>query len=160
MPLICPACRKIQLKTYKDPGTNLEIDSCPKCWGIWFDAHELGAFFKSDMLKHRFFLPEDVEPLESVGYTITTRARVCPRCSKAMKEKLYGDVSIDICSECSGIWLDDGELQRIVAQFHKGAKNEATVAGELQAGLGPDIQQPHNIGTVLQSVLSFFKKHS
>lgn len=159
MTMICPACRKIQLKAYRDPGTNLEIDSCPKCWGIWFDANELGNFFKSNTLRHRFFLPEEAQPLESVGYTMTTRARVCPRCNKAMKEKLYGDVSVDICNDCSGIWLDDGELQRIVNQYNKGAKNEATVAGELQKGLGPDLAHPPNIGAVLQSFLAFFKKH-
>ncbi|MCE1247928.1 MAG: zf-TFIIB domain-containing protein [Firmicutes bacterium] len=159
MSLICPACRKIQLRSHRDPGTGLEIDTCPKCWGMWFDANELGSFFKSSVLRHRFFLPEETHPLESVGYTMSTRARVCPRCNKAMKERLYGDVSIDICSACSGIWLDDGELQRIVAQYHKGAKNESTVAGELQKGLGPDVHQQSNIGTVLQSFLSFFKKH-
>lgn len=157
MPLICPACRKIYLKPYTDPGTGLEIDSCPKCWGLWFDSNELAQFFKSGALKNRFYLIEESKPLESTGYTISTRARACPRCKIAMSEKLFGDVSIDICPTCHGIWLDDGELQRIVIQFKKGARNENTVSGELSKGLmGEDGNAP-NLGEVVTVVMAYLK---
>lgn len=40
----------------------------------------------------------------------------CPRCSKEQKftSQSYEGVNIDICSQCHGIWLDEGELPVIV----------------------------------------------
>lgn len=160
MPLICPACRKVHLKAHTDKNTGLEIDACPKCWGIWFDADELGTFFKSDQLKKRFFLTEEAMPLQAVGFTMSTRARPCPRCNKAMSEKLYGDVSIDICPSCRGIWLDDGELQRIVKHYYKGTRDEDGIRQELDKGLGIGSLAKPNLGAVLKSVFSFFGLNS
>lgn len=156
MTLICPACKKINLKPHNDPGSGLEIDVCPKCWGIWFDADELSAFFKSGHLKRRFFLEDDAQPEQAVGFTISTRARGCPRCRKAMSEKLFADVSVDICQQCRGIWLDDGELQRIVKQYKKGATGEKTVHSELDKAMGPG--EIRDMGGIMKMVLSFFGK--
>jgi len=139
MPLKCPACRKIYLEAKVDPDTDLEIDVCPECWGMWFDPNELAQFFSSPTLKNRFFLPEETRPLETIGYVISSRARACPRCRKAMEEKSFAGVLIDICIHCQGIWLDDGELQRIVVQYKKGARDGTQVSKELSDGLGGKI---------------------
>ena len=41
----------------------------------------------------------------------------CPTCSEEMaKQKSYGEVEFDICKQ-HGIWLDRGELTRIVEAF-------------------------------------------
>ena len=156
MALICPACKKVHLKAHQDPATGLEIDVCSKCWGLWFDANELSEFFKSGHLKRRFFLEEDAQPSQFVGFTISTRARKCPRCHKPMTEKLFADVSIDICQECQGLWLDDGELQRIVKQYKKGAKGAPTVIGELDKAMGTG--GARDLGGIIKMVLSFFGK--
>ena len=37
----------------------------------------------------------------------------CPRCNVAMREREKGDVVIDICPQCRGVWLDPGELERL-----------------------------------------------
>nr|BAJ07088.1 rhomboid protein family homolog [uncultured bacterium] len=36
----------------------------------------------------------------------------CPDCSHSMDEHLVHGVTIDWCSECAGIWFDEGELKR------------------------------------------------
>ncbi|MCD4786019.1 MAG: zf-TFIIB domain-containing protein [Candidatus Eremiobacteraeota bacterium] len=156
MASICPACKKVHLQPHIDPTTGLEIDTCSKCWGIWFDANELGKFFKSDHLRKRFFLTEDVKPAQTTGYVISTKARLCPRCRKPMQEKLFGDVSIDICRTCSGIWLDDGELQRIVGQYKKGRRTEQMITGELEKGLEQKEGRTRSLADVIKSVMSFF----
>ena len=51
MSLRCPVCRKIAMKEEVDPVTGLEIDVCPSCSGMWFDAKELNQFFESPTLK-------------------------------------------------------------------------------------------------------------
>lgn len=43
------------------------------------------------------------------------RAR-CPRCEAAsLVEVVRRDVAIDRCRRCGGVWLDPGELERLVA---------------------------------------------
>ncbi len=37
----------------------------------------------------------------------------CPKCGMELIEIDYKDIRIDRCSECEGIWLDSGELERV-----------------------------------------------
>ena len=39
----------------------------------------------------------------------------CPECEMPMKVTTYDDVLIDVCPSCRGVWLDRGELQKIIA---------------------------------------------
>lgn len=39
----------------------------------------------------------------------------CPKCGMVLVEIDYREVKIDKCTSCAGIWLDSGELERIVA---------------------------------------------
>ena len=41
----------------------------------------------------------------------------CPRCATSpLQEKDRDGVTIDICRECRGIWLDRGELEKLIAR--------------------------------------------
>ncbi|MDP4176181.1 MAG: zf-TFIIB domain-containing protein [Bacteroidota bacterium] len=40
----------------------------------------------------------------------------CPSCDVFMNEVTKADVLIDICPKCEGIWLDKGELDKILAR--------------------------------------------
>jgi uncharacterized protein len=35
----------------------------------------------------------------------------CPRCGMQLEEMAFGDVRVDKCISCEGIWLDKGELE-------------------------------------------------
>ncbi len=35
----------------------------------------------------------------------------CPKCGMQLEEIVFGDVHVDKCFGCEGIWLDRGELQ-------------------------------------------------
>ena len=37
----------------------------------------------------------------------------CPKCGMDLEEIAFGDVHVDKCFGCEGLWLDDGELERI-----------------------------------------------
>ena len=44
----------------------------------------------------------------------------CPRCEKTeLHEKERDGVTIDLCRECRGIWLDRGELEKLIARSLK-----------------------------------------
>src|SRR5688572_6394675 len=47
---------------------------------------------------------------------------MCPNCNASMTEVKRNDVAFDMCPTCRGVWLDRGELEKIVA----GAKDEMT----------------------------------
>ena len=37
----------------------------------------------------------------------------CPKCGMQLEEIAFGDVRVDKCFSCEGIWLDRGELETI-----------------------------------------------
>jgi Zn-finger nucleic acid-binding protein len=42
---------------------------------------------------------------------------ICPRCQGELFEAVKQGVVIDHCSGCKGIWLDQGELAKIIAHM-------------------------------------------
>ncbi len=42
---------------------------------------------------------------------------ICPRCQGELFEAVKQGVVIDHCSECKGIWLDQGELAKVISQM-------------------------------------------
>ena len=45
---------------------------------------------------------------------------MCPNCNASMTEVKRNDVAFDMCPTCRGVWLDRGELEKIIS----GAKDE------------------------------------
>ncbi|RJQ29043.1 MAG: hypothetical protein C4589_05465 [Peptococcaceae bacterium] len=39
----------------------------------------------------------------------------CPVCHRPLKEVPKYGVTIDVCSTCRGVWLDQGELEKVVS---------------------------------------------
>ena len=39
----------------------------------------------------------------------------CPLCNVPMREVSRRGVKIDVCPECRGVWLDAGELEKLLA---------------------------------------------
>ena len=41
----------------------------------------------------------------------------CPRCESPTLDERYRDgVTVDVCRECRGVWLDRGELETLVSR--------------------------------------------
>jgi Zn-finger nucleic acid-binding protein len=40
---------------------------------------------------------------------------VCPNCEAAMVEVVRQSVKIDVCKRCQGVWLDRGELEKLLS---------------------------------------------
>ncbi|MEH6567821.1 MAG: zf-TFIIB domain-containing protein [Halioglobus sp.] len=41
----------------------------------------------------------------------------CPKCRHGMEEITYGDVTIDRCTNCAGLWFDTGEADQLKAKW-------------------------------------------
>jgi uncharacterized protein len=46
-------------------------------------------------------------------------ALVCPKCGGELHTGNYENVQIDVCDNCGGVWLDAGEMQKIVQKADK-----------------------------------------
>ena len=66
---------------------------------------------------------------------------ICPKCQAPMRSYERSSVTVDQCTECRGIFLDRGELERLIdadSQFHGGAPAAAPPPTQQQQGY----QQP------------------
>ncbi len=44
---------------------------------------------------------------------------ICPNCQTGMNEVQRSGVLIDICPKCRGVWLDGGELEKLLGQVRQ-----------------------------------------
>ncbi|MHC9538332.1 MAG: zf-TFIIB domain-containing protein [Vulcanimicrobiota bacterium] len=155
MALTCPACSKVKMTPIVDSDKNLEIDFCQNCNGLWFDDREIREFLKSDKFT-RLFLPEiiNIGNVVAETYSISARARICPRCRIRLEERVHNGIAFDTCNQCNGIFLDDGEINQIVHAYKQGKKSgDKALTGEISAGMRGDSKDPLSI---LSPVASFF----
>ena len=39
--------------------------------------------------------------------------RACVKCTSILDKSMVGDVEVDLCPSCGGLWLDSGELEKL-----------------------------------------------
>lgn len=49
----------------------------------------------------------------------------CPRCTMELVERTRVGVAVDLCDRCRGVWLDRGELEKILAALREGEHERA-----------------------------------
>jgi hypothetical protein len=92
--------------------SDVEIDHCVNCGGIWLDAGELELLMDDPMKARRLLdaFREDTAADEE--------PRKCPICDKRMAKIRVGDAPkpllIDKCRHGDGLWFDKGELRDIL----------------------------------------------
>ena len=61
----------------------------------------------------------------------------CPFCKTPMDKIKRANVTVDRCSNCNGIWLDKGELDKIVIRRKKHYQKEQKNWGRPRVGERP-----------------------
>jgi len=118
---LCPKCRdKMHERPLGESG--IKIDMCPTCHGMWFDRWELEG--------HLGGPDSEIMP----GGDARVIERPCPVCRAVMTNFTASgtEVSVDMCEECKGIWLDAGELKRL----EEASKPPAGLLGSIAKMLG------------------------
>ncbi|MBN2881833.1 zf-TFIIB domain-containing protein [Candidatus Woesearchaeota archaeon] len=47
---------------------------------------------------------------------------ICPRCNSKLKKVQKEKITIDVCPHCNGMWLDDGEIDKLVKKVKTNGK--------------------------------------
>jgi Zn-finger nucleic acid-binding protein len=129
----CPSCKNRNLiQIYTEQG--VEIDSCPKCRGVWLDKGEIFYFTPkpSELQKE---LDEEIKQWKP-------SERICPRTGKGMdKIKLLKDqLVLDYSPHSKGIWFDGGELEKLTMNF--GDRFKLTIDRTITPSTGKDLPSP------------------
>lgn len=107
----CPKCRHSLSEFHTKEGVVLDV--CDGCQGIWFDRGEVAAYAD---------LTRDIPELQSVWRDARVTRNPCPRCRVSLEEMQYSSndtLLIDRCPACGGIWLDSGELAKVMELAQK-----------------------------------------
>lgn len=83
---------------------NVDVEYCPKCYGLWLGPEDVEKITKNRFLSH--YVNNALG--DSKGTDIS-----CPSCNKDMRIQMVKDVEIDTCPECKGTWFDYGEIEKI-----------------------------------------------
>ena len=44
---------------------------------------------------------------------------ICPKCGQELREQERSGILVDVCPGCRGVWLDRGELDKIIAEENR-----------------------------------------
>lgn len=126
--LACPVCLGATLEKVRVTESDLTLDFCARCGGVWFDAGEIHQLRASDpqQLWQRIARREGVfammchscnTPLErdqqicgNCQWYVTLD---CPQCRDMMESGAHAGISVDACKTCKGVWLDHHELETL-----------------------------------------------
>jgi transposase-like protein len=73
--------------------------------------------------EEEYFAKKEAERLAQLKKSAATEARLaerrshfmkCPRCGADLQVEHYSGIEVERCPECSGLWFDAGEAERLV----------------------------------------------
>ena len=106
----------------------LTLDHCARCGGVWFDAGEVQALraARPQALWERI-APRGEEQRVQCHACHTPMSRTdaacptcghanlldCPVCDQPMRAAAVGELRLDTCERCKGVWFDHHELASV-----------------------------------------------
>lgn len=136
---MCPQCR-VALFAFEFPHSpGVQLDACPQCKGIWADEGELQALYvrmtgaqaaaAPQVDTHRAArqamgllasrpCPRCQQSNPAAGLACwacglrlpRTGSLLCPNCDVALQSHSHRGLHLEACPDCTGVWLDAGEL--------------------------------------------------
>ncbi|MCH7605088.1 zf-TFIIB domain-containing protein [Patescibacteria group bacterium] len=107
-------CLSCEVPLGKAILANVEVDYCPRCYGLWFDEGEL-ELAKDEKDGELRWIDIDLWQDPSKLH-ILLGGKLCPVDRFPLYEVRYGDsdIKVDVCNLCHGIWLDRSEFKAIL----------------------------------------------
>jgi Zn-finger nucleic acid-binding protein len=111
--------------TEKIYESDITVDACPECGGLWLEKGKLEAIEESldnDYTPELKEMPNLIEGAFERAEQMTARSLTCPACGSPMENHEYAycsQVMVDSCPHCGGIWLDEGEIMKLELFFER-----------------------------------------
>ncbi len=96
----CPLCENQPLRPMR--AAEVEVDTCPRCHGVWFDRGEL----------ERFPDRPSVRAILEAARDAPSRCR-CPACGEPLARVVTRACPVDVCIVCEGVWLEAGGFEQL-----------------------------------------------
>lgn len=127
----CPVCLGIPLSKIRfqnQTGTELILDACQRCGGIWFDRNEVQLLRQMPaallieqvpLRDSEYMMPCHqchqlmARNADKCGHCKHKNLLDCPICHKVMKHRIFAGLKLDFCADCEGVWFDNSELAQI-----------------------------------------------
>lgn len=111
--MICPVCKHDMIVVEHE---RIELDYCPSCRGVWFDAGEL------ELLLGSLGLDSSSIPLRGLLDTkeagTIEKKRKCPICRRKMQKAILPpEILVDVCLLGEGLWFDGGEVSSLLQRL-------------------------------------------
>jgi Zn-finger nucleic acid-binding protein len=137
----CPGCREEMRAVRVGASTFRE---CPGCGGVWMhgDAFERMCADREQQAGIRSYVFSLTRP-DGTGRSAAVRYIPCPRCNRIMNRLNFArrsGVILDVC-KAHGVWLDHGELGRLVAFIDAGGLAVARERGREQERLEEQLRR-------------------
>ena len=115
---MCPRCNVcLQTINLKSEG-KFYIERCEKCMGVFFDSGELHALLEKSVSN---VFEINLKRMDAINQKLYKKAETvqyikCPVCNAFMRRTNFASRSGVIIDQCKdhGIWLDGGELKRLM----------------------------------------------
>lgn len=107
--MFCPKCETVALTGAT--VSSVAVDRCPRCAGVWLDSGELDKLSTLNWVEVRPVAGGRLDP------DLNRKRACCPRDQSALL-RVYSarnkSLILDRCGQCGGVWLDGGELGRLL----------------------------------------------
>ncbi|HLD01872.1 MAG TPA: zf-TFIIB domain-containing protein [Patescibacteria group bacterium] len=107
-------CPKDSLPLEKSEYKGIDVDTCKKCHGMWFDLDEL------DQLEDQVMDNDELK--SSVVLSSSPSDHKCPKCQtnlKSFQYRMEEELILEYCPNNHGWWLDKGEEQKVLELMQK-----------------------------------------
>ncbi|PKL77365.1 MAG: hypothetical protein CVV27_05695 [Candidatus Melainabacteria bacterium HGW-Melainabacteria-1] len=126
--LPCPSCLGLPMEKIHFEGSNLVLDSCTRCGGIWFDKGEVELLSqinaqmaqKQIQLQPKTHIMQCHQCMNPMERNLDRCSRCnwenkldCPSCNQTMSIARVDGLKLDYCKKCQGVWFDNVELSTI-----------------------------------------------
>lgn len=152
----CPKCERGLKRIII---SEVKVDRCKNCGGLWFDRDELRIVRDhrdENLSLLEFDLWKNKNKLAASGKSID-----CPRDGKPLFKIKYGDtnVMVDVCLDCRGIWLDRDELEKIISALKKEVNSETIpeYLNDLKDEIKELVTHPSQASTELRHIMIVMK---
>ena len=105
----CPSCATLSME--KHEFHQQEVEKCHECHGIWLERGELDSALSIAENDN-----DQVSLEDSLGDKLGDSKRHCHVCDQTLARYhlMPGfEVEVDTCSRCSGVWIDNEELEKV-----------------------------------------------